>query len=417
MAADHPPLTFRAVDVEDDGELDAFQRNTGTVFTAPWVHTPERREFRRPSLRRHRLSGAFDGDRLVATYRSWDWGLTVPGGGTTRADAVSSVTVLPTHRRRGALTRLITSDLAAARERGVPVAVLVASEASIYARFGFGPATETASWRLDVRSARIAPDVPRPGSLELLSAAELRLLAPAIFEAARLPGATDRSPDWWDVACGVTPWPGEPQRPEAAVVHRDPDGVPQGFARYTWQDEWVDRVSHSVVTVHDFQAATPAAYAALWGFLADLDLVATVRADDRPVDEALPWLLTDARAARRTGTADLLWVRILDPVAALTARRYERPGRVVLGIVDPLGHAAATLVLDVADDGTATAEPTAAEPEVTLPVDVLASLYLGAGDLLAAAVAGRAQEHAPGALHRLAGMLRTLRAPWTGTWF
>ena len=418
MPAALPPLAVRPVDLDDDAALDAYLASVGLVFSAPWVSTPERREVRRRTARGQRLTAAFDGDDLVGTYRSWDWQLTVPGGGSVTADAISSVTVLPTHRRRGALTALITADLAAARARGVPAAVLIASEATIYGRFGFGPATQTATWVLDVRSARLRPGVPRGGSLRVGSLADLRREGPAIFEAARGPAATDRSAGWWDVACGITSWPDEPRHPQGVVLHRDERGTAQGYLVYGWQDHWADdRVSRAVATVHDFQAATPAAYAALWEYLATLDLYATVRAENRPVDEALPWLLTDARAALRSTTADMLWTRILDPVAALTGRRYEVSGHAVLAVTDPLGHAAATLDLRVDPTGTATATPTAAPPDLTVPVDVLSAIWLGGGDLPAAAAAGLVVQHRAGAVDELARTFRTLRAPWTGTSF
>ena len=412
-----PPLALRPVDPDDDALLEAWFANMAQVFRAPWIPSRERRELRREGLRAHRLTGAFDGDRLVATYRSWDWALTVPGG-TVTADAVSTVTVLPTHRRRGALTGLITADLARARAAGAPVAVLIASEAPIYGRYGFGPATRSTTWEVDVHAARLRPEVPREGSLEIMDPAHLRPIAPAIFEAARGPGATDRDPGWWDTACGIVRPPEEPASPRVAVVHTDADGVPQGFLVHGWRDDWDDhRVGHTVVTVEDFHVATPAAYAALWRYLVELDLVATVRAPYRPVDEPLPWLLADPRAARRVATTDFLWLRLLDPVAALTARRYEVPGDVVLQITDPLGHAAGTFALVVGGDGAAVARPTTAAPEVTLPVDVLSAAWLGDGGLPAAAVAGRAVEHRAGALARAERLFSTAHAPWTGTWF
>lgn len=411
------PLVLRPVDADDVTVVDAWLRQTATVFTAPFEHTPTRREVLLPKLAEQRLSGVFDGDRLVGTYRSWDWDVTVPGGAKVRADAVSSVTVLPTHRRRGVLRSMIVPDLADARARGVPLAVLVASEAPIYGRFGFGPAVETASWDVDLAAARLAPGVPRAGSVELVAVEELRDVAPAVFEAARRPGATDREGFWWDLECGLLPAPWEKRGPRMGLVHRADDGTPQGYAIYDWKDDWQDRVCRTVATVRDLQAATAEAYAALWGFFLDLDLVARVKAHDRPVDEALPWLLTDLRAARRTAVCDLLWVRLLDPVAALAARRYESTGRVVLEIDDPHGHAAGRLVLEADADGAGRAAPTDAAPDLTLGVDVLGSLYLGGGDLHAASVAGRVTEHRPGAVGRVARLLRTTRAPWTGTWF
>jgi predicted acetyltransferase len=89
----------------------------------------------------------------------------------------------------------------------------------------------------------------------------------------------------------------------------------------------------------------------------------------------------------------------------------------VIEVTDPLGHARGRFALQVDPDGVGAVEPTGAPAQVTVGVDVLSSLWLGDGDLHAAAVAGRAAEHEPGALARLARLMATTRAPWTNTWF
>ena len=67
----------------------------------------------------------------------------MPGGALLPAAAVSWVSVLPTHRRRGVLTQMMAAMHDDARERGEPAAILTASESSIYGRFGYG----VAAWR------------------------------------------------------------------------------------------------------------------------------------------------------------------------------------------------------------------------------------------------------------------------------
>lgn len=64
--------------------------------------------------------------------------------------------------------------------------------------------------------------------------------------------------------------------------------------------------------VDELVAATPQAYADLWRSALAVDLVTHVQAPNRAVDEALPWLLGDGRAARQTGREDHLWLRLLD---------------------------------------------------------------------------------------------------------
>ena len=409
-----PDLTFITVDV-DSPLFSAWQRTQATVFLGPYPDDEALRRRRKIVDRTARRTAALDADRVVATYVSWDTRVTVPGGALVTADAVSGVTVLPTHRRRGILTRMILPDLADAAGRGVPVAVLIAAEAPIYGRFGFGAATETARWSVDVRAAAIAPHVPLSGTVEVVPETQMRALAPPVFEAARRPGAIDQRDAWWDRGLGLA---GEPDhKPRTWLVHRDRDSRPDGYASYRPEDSWVDRDIRTVAHVDHVQAATPAAYTGLWSVLISLDLVARLDAEELAVDEALPWLLTDARAARQAARADFQWSRLLDPAAALSARTYEGPGAAVLRVVDPQGWAAGTYTLEADADGTGACTRSSADAEVTLPVDVLSSLWLGGGDLMAAATAGRAEEHRPGAVARLARLLRTTRAPWTPTWF
>ncbi len=65
-----------------------------------------------------RAWGAFDGDSIVGTLRSFASALTVPGGAQVPAAALTSVTMAPTHRRQGIMRRMIEPDLAAARRAG-----------------------------------------------------------------------------------------------------------------------------------------------------------------------------------------------------------------------------------------------------------------------------------------------------------
>ena len=66
--------------------------------------------------------------------------MTVPGG-TVRAAGLTVVGVLPTHRRRGILRRMMRAQLDDVHRRGEPVASLWASEDTIYGQFGYGMAS------------------------------------------------------------------------------------------------------------------------------------------------------------------------------------------------------------------------------------------------------------------------------------
>jgi predicted acetyltransferase len=416
-------VVLRPIDL-DSAEVHAWMRAVSRGLKDPGGVPQERVELRRPVYRTQRVSAAFDGDDVVGTFRSWDLDLTVPGGAAVRADAISSVSVQPTHRRRGILTRMMTGDLAAAADRGVGVAILIASEGGIYGRFGFGPSTETSTWTLDLRTARFPDGVggDADGRCRIVEADQLRPLGPQVYRRSRTAGAINRTDQWWDLATGVVPWPGEDPKHRYAVMHHDPDGVPDGLLLYRVEESWLDRVPANTVHVNELVTATPQAYRGLWRYLAELDLVTMVRAEERPIDEALPWLLIDQRAARQATRCDFEWTRLLDPAAALSARRYETPGEVTFEVVDEQGWAAGRYRLEVDAGGSGRCTRTSAPAQITLTVQALSALWLGGGGLGgagldAAVLAGQAVEHRDGGTRLLGAILRTARAPWTSTWF
>lgn len=363
-----------------------------------------------------RAYAAFDGNAIVATLRSFRTDVTVPGGATVSAGALTAVTCRSTHRRQGLLTRMISADLSASKELGEPLDVLIASEYPIYGRFGYGPATVHAKWELDTSRTQFRE--AGQGSIEYVDNETFRKEAPAVFERVRRarPGMITRNELRWDVLSDVRRAPEEKPWNGFRVLCRDADGVAQGWASFKTDDNWTDRQPKMTASVPDMCAATPAAEARLWQFLADLDLVLAVAAEDRPDDELLPFLLTNARAAKQVESGDFVWARLLDVPAALEARSYETPGRVAFEVTDELGLAGGRFVLDASVDG-ATCSPTHETAELTLPVQTLGAAYLGGTRLATVARAGWLDEHADGAVARADALLAGAITPWCNTWF
>ena len=88
------------------------------------------------------------GPMPVATYASFDKTLNA-GLELLPLRMVTDVTTSPAHRRQGLLRRLMEDDLADAAAKGVPMAALTASEATIYGRWGFGVATFVVGLEVD----------------------------------------------------------------------------------------------------------------------------------------------------------------------------------------------------------------------------------------------------------------------------
>ncbi len=360
---------------------------------------------------------AVDGPEFVATFGSFPTELTLPGGAAVPAGAVTAVTCRATHRRQGILTRIMNRDLAASRERGEVVDVLIAAEYPIYGRFGYGPAARGAEWELDSGMARFTHT--GSGTIHVVDAATFRKEAPGVFERVRLarPGMIGRSQFDWDMRSDLRRWP-EKSKPWLGfrLLCCDADGTVQGYARYTVDDKWVDKRPRVTVKVSEMAAATPEAEARLWSYLAQMDWVQTVKAEDRPVDDVLPWLLADGRHAKLASCADFLWLRPLDVARLLSTRSYETSERVVIEVRDAQDLSGGRFALDATPDG-ATCVPTTETAELTLPATTLGAACLGDVRLEVLQRAGWLDEHATGAVARAGRLLAGAVAPWCNTWF
>ncbi|MFF0017757.1 GNAT family N-acetyltransferase [Streptomyces sp. NPDC005374] len=373
-------------------------------------------EARRGQFEPGRYLGAFEGDRCVATFRSFAQEVTAVGGGFVAADAITGVTVTATHRRRGLLTRMMNGDLAVAKERGDIVATLIAAEYRIYGRYGFGPATSAAEWTVDIPRTgldRRGPDLRDGGRIDLVGPDDVRKLAPELHDRMRrvTPGAVSRGDWFWQIETGVLRVDPKWTEPYFAV-YRAADGTVEGLVAYEVDDKWGDaKQPLNTASVRGTLTSTPAAERALWHYLCSIDWVTQVKSGPLAPDALLPHLLPDARAARITTQADWLWVRLLDVVRALEARTYEAEGVLVLEVVDRAGLAGGRYRLDASPDG-ASCTPTTESADLTLDVGELAALWLGDESAVRLVALGRVREEQAGAGRKADALLRTSRRPW-----
>ncbi len=398
-----------------------------------------------------RTLAAFDGDRIVGSAVAYSFGLTVPGGDVPAA-GVSSVAVLPSHRRRGILSALMASQIADVLGRGEPVAALFASESAIYQRYGYGPAVAEQRYVINCRVARLrsrpeaahpASDaVPaadaeaRPGAVRATGPVTLRITEPTsalremaeVYEAVRptRPGMISRSAGWWDLAISDPEFARRGRSPLLSLIAEDDSG-PRGYALYATKDDWdADGIADGAMVVHELFSADPVACEALWADLLSRDLVTTARAYRRPVDDPLPFLLTESRQVR-TRQSDGLWIRLVDLPAALAARRYLRPVDLVIEVADALvpanagrwrlRAAAAERTWQAAEAGEAICERTTADPDIALDVSALGAAYLGGTRLSALAGAGQIAELRHGAVAELSSAMSWDPAPWAPIMF
>lgn len=399
-------LLVRRVDDAQRAETDPWLEAVSRGFLEGERNDTQREGFFAEASHR-RMLGVFDEtapqpEVPVATFTSWAAELTVPGG-VLPACAISSVTVAPTHRRRGILRSVMTGELRTAVERGLPIAILTVSESTIYGRFGFAPAALAAQWSIDARRARwIGPDAP--GRVDFVTRAEGRDIAAALHERVRSlsPGEIDMPAGQWDRLFGTRRdvEKGEQLR---AVQYRSAAGDVDGVAVYRVTENEQDFAA-STVDVQLLVAATDEAYAGLWRFLLTLDLIATVRASELSVDEPLWWMIADQRAATVT-VRDHHYARILDVPAALSSRTYDVVDAVALEVTDGLGIAGGTFVLTTGADGRAAVdivdEPPLGLPVARIGVAELSAVLLGGVSPVTLARAGRLVADDPARLARL----------------
>ncbi|MFF5846870.1 GNAT family N-acetyltransferase [Streptomyces massasporeus] len=358
--------------------------------------------------------------RPVGTAGAHSFELTLPGETIVPAPGVTAVGVLPSHRRQGVLSAMMRHQLGELRARGEFLSVLLASEATIYGRFGYGPATYTQELTVPRHRAALAP--PRAsatagapatgadnGSVEVLRSAGCGEILEEVYDRYRRaqPGALSRPHRWWDLRAGQPPISPVPRY---VAVHRDADGVPDGYASYSLGEP------ETTLTVDETIATDAAVFTALARFVLNHDLVSRVVFKHVPPQHPLRWQLADFRAGKVSGDMDWLWVRLLDVPRALTARGWFADGELVLDVEDPfLGEHGRHLL--TVRDGKADCVPTDREPDLSLDVRDLGSVYLGGTTPGTLVHAGHIRAHRPDAATLADALFRSDRAPHCLHWF
>ncbi|MFF1546312.1 GNAT family N-acetyltransferase [Streptomyces sp. NPDC058291] len=357
--------------------------------------------------------------RPVGTAGAYSFELTLPGETIAPCAGVTAVGVLPSHRRRGVLSALMRHQLAELRSRGEFLSVLLASEALIYRRFGYGPATYTQRLTVPRHRAALAPPRARGaagapadgadgGAVELLRRSECGEILEEVYDRYRRaqPGALSRPHRWWASGAGQPP---VSSAPRYVALHRDADGVPDGYAAYTLGEA-------ETLTVDETVAVDDAVHTALVRFVLGHDLVTEVVIKHVPPLHPLRWQFADFRAGEVSGDTDWLWVRLLDVPRALTARGWCADGELVLDVDDPFLDERGRYLLSVRD-GKADCVATDRAPDLSLDVSDLGSVYLGGTAPSTLVRAGHIRAHRPGAPALADALFRSDRAPHCLHWF
>jgi predicted acetyltransferase len=339
-----------------------------------------------------RMHAAWDDGRIVGGAGAFSYRMSVPGGGSVPAGGVSVVGVLPTHRRRGALTAMMNAQLADCRARG----------------FGYGLASRIGEMTLARERTKFAQPFEPRGTVRLVDLEEAARTFPPLYDQvfAQRPGMFSRNKAWWE----TRRLHDDPARRRGGPLSRallELDGEPAGYALYRVAQDWAAGSSSGSVTITEVVTPTPQATRELWRWLLDFDWTSRFVAGLLPIDHELFLLLAEPRRMN-FAVNDGVWVRILDMQAALSARSYAGDGEIVLDVTDALlpENTGRWRV------SAASVERTEAVADIRLDVTAVGSVYLGGFTFAKLVRSFRAEELTDGAAERGDVLFATSVAPW-----
>jgi predicted acetyltransferase len=399
-------------------ELRAFTEPLLAAFASDFVEAEFAAE--RSLMEPERFVNAFIGGARVGSGGAFGMRLTVPGG-EVAASGITAIGVSPDHTRKGVLRRMMQWLWDDARAHREPVAILLASEAAIYQRFGFGVGSlntriEVERTRMEFRDALPPRDDAR---VRLVDVNEMFELARPIYEALRpqVPGTLDR-PDarWRELVLSDAEFMRRGDGPTFRAV-LEVGGEPRAYAIYRVKSDWTHRGPQGTLLVQELMAIDPDAEQRLWQWISTVDLVSTIVVWRGAAPHPLQLWLQEPRRLGAT-VFDGLWLRILDVAPALTGRTYTGEGSLVLDLEDALVPAnAGRWVVAVDTDGSAAVSTTTDEPDLAMDISALACAYLGAYRFADLASAGRVHERRPGAVQAADVLFMPPRAPYSNTFF
>lgn len=365
----------------------------------------------RTTIELNRTLGAFIGGQIVGTMSIHSFEMTIPGVGMKVA-YVDWVTVLPTHRRLGILTEMNKYQFRDMQNRNECVAALTASESSIYERFGYGIASWSENYSIRREHTNLTQTTKYEGHTQFVEPREVLQIWPDIYERVRKQraGMFRYGNEWW------SSFTSDPEHWRLSgsklfhVVYYGDDG-PEGILSYRIRSDFPVKGERAIVVVL-ILGLTTEAERELWRYCFGIDLMSSLFAPDRPLDDQLPWILTNPRRLTRS-VKDHLWVRLVDASAALSSRNYATECTVVLQVTDrvcPWNEGC--FKLETHNTG-AIYEPSTLSPHVTLTTSELGAVYLGGTTFDTLERAGRVHEHKTGAVRSLDQAFVTNSLPWT----
>ena len=358
---------------------------------------------------------AFVDGKLATSYAAWPFSMQIDGVAVPIA-GITCVGTLPIHRGRGQLRKIVTRHFEMLHERAErPLALLYASRAAIYQRFGFAAVSTRNSYSVDPRDLHLCLPDAAHGVFRELRNDEWSLLAD-LYEKFRKErnGYVKRGKGSWMI--GLLREPAQPGHFLNRIVYEE-DGNPTGYAIYTSEPlKSASGMPLHRIHIRDLVWLTPSAYRATWDFFSRMKLADSIVWDRVPPDDPLPHLLNEPRMLNLTSTDGMLG-RIVDVGKALAARKYAADGVLTCEISDDLCPWNVGRWRLEASGGASRSEKTMDAPELAMPVGTLAMLLFGQISATEAARMGRLHVHDEGAPAKWDNMMRTKYKPFCADMF
>lgn len=313
----------------------------------------------------------------VATFASWD-GTINAGHGLANTNFITDVTVQASHRRRGLMNALMTTDLAEARERGDVFAVLTATDARLYGRFGFGVTANAR--RLEIESGpkfRLRTEaVGHSVFADPANIAELRQKIFTTFHTHQF-WSVGRADHYWTSGFD---WYAQRAIPQRGAVHFNEHGEPDATLVFV--------VKEDSLHIEDLVGTSTGAEIELLRLLAHGEGHETiVWPSCHDPRHPLPWALEDSRVVRTTKEFDTVWVRVLDVARALEMRQFDSDGSLTLEIRDKQDFCNGTYLITV-EGGRAQVQRSSEAADVAIEVAAFSTLLSGLQGAVELGVAG-----------------------------
>ncbi|HEY8173961.1 MAG TPA: GNAT family N-acetyltransferase [Dehalococcoidia bacterium] len=359
---------------------------------------------------------AFEDGELATTYAAFPFSMRLNGARATAA-GVTFVGTLPWFRRRGHLRKIMETDFKRRYdEQQQPIAVLLASIAAIYQRYGYAICSSRYRYAIDPKLINFAPSLPKPaGTWREVKKDELPLLQ-TMYRQFSEPrnGYLHRANVIWEGQVFAERADFEQMGGPSLVSVYEENGEPKGYVAYAAkhyeQYSWDNAGPGQRLFVRDYVWHTPSAYRAMWELFKTFDLAVRVLVPAAPVDDPAFDIMLDPRELNAT-RGDWLLGRIIDLERALPIRPYGE-GRVVFNVVDEMcPWNADRWALEAGPEG-ATVTRTKDTPQLSLDVSTLAQILFGQLSPSLAVRYGRAEAAHDAPLALWDNMWRTTYAPF-----